>query len=93
MTRVSRKVHDKRLLVLIERYLRAGVMVDTELQPSIEGTPGRTRLAQSVSNLDEAYCEQSNRLVRTRLLGGVGGVPEQSGPLSRSLFCLSDVAA
>ena len=25
-----------------------------------------------------------NRLVRTRMLGGVGGVPEQSGPLSRS---------
>ena len=26
-----------------------------------------------------------NRLVRTRMLGGVGGAPEQSGPLSRSI--------
>jgi len=32
------KVHDKRLLKLIGRYLRAGVMVDGLLQPSAEGT-------------------------------------------------------
>lgn len=38
MVRIARKVHDRRLLKLIGRYLRAGVMVDTELQPSIEGT-------------------------------------------------------
>jgi len=38
MSRVSRKVKDKRLLKLIGRYLRAGVMVDTDLQPSTEGT-------------------------------------------------------
>ena len=38
LARVARKVHDKRLLRLIGRYLRAGVMVDADLQPSIEGT-------------------------------------------------------
>ena len=38
MVRVARKVSDRRLLKLIGRYLRAGVMVDTDLQPSIEGT-------------------------------------------------------
>ena len=29
-----------------------------------------------------------NRLVRTRMLGGVGGCPEQSGPLSRFALIL-----
>jgi len=38
MTRVARKVHDKRLLKLIGRYLRAGVMVEGVIQPSAEGT-------------------------------------------------------
>ena len=37
MSRVSRKVHDKRLLKLIGRYLRAGVMVEGALQPTPEG--------------------------------------------------------
>ena len=39
MSRVSRKVHDKRLLRLIGRYLRAGVMVEGLHQPTEEGTP------------------------------------------------------
>ena len=38
LVRVARKVRDKRLLRLIGRYLRAGVMVGVDLQPSIEGT-------------------------------------------------------
>ena len=38
LARVSRKVHDKRLLKLIGRFLRAGVMVDGHAQPSHEGT-------------------------------------------------------
>jgi RNA-directed DNA polymerase len=38
LSQVARKVHDKRLLKLIGRYLRAGVMVDGLLQPSAEGT-------------------------------------------------------
>ena len=38
VVRVSRKVHDKRLLKLLGRFLRAGIMVDTDFQPSIEST-------------------------------------------------------
>lgn len=39
LVRVARKVHDKRLLKLIGRYLRAGVLlVDGIVQPSPEGT-------------------------------------------------------
>mgnify|MGYP001794068059 CR=1 FL=1 len=39
MSRVSRKVHDRGLLRLIGRYLRAGVMVEGVLQPTSEGAP------------------------------------------------------
>jgi RNA-directed DNA polymerase len=39
MSRVSRKVRDPRLLRLIGRYLRAGVMVEGVLHASEEGTP------------------------------------------------------
>ncbi|MCA9166037.1 MAG: group II intron reverse transcriptase/maturase [Planctomycetales bacterium] len=39
MSRVARKVHDRRLLRLIGNYLRAGVMVEGILQPTEEGTP------------------------------------------------------
>ena len=50
---------------------------------TLDGTLGRTGIAQSIRDLDEAYCKEPNRLVRTRMLGGVGGVPGQPGPLSR----------
>ena len=39
MARVARRVHDKPLLQLIGRYLRAGVMVEGVLQPTDLGTP------------------------------------------------------
>ena len=39
MSRVARKVHDKRVLRLIGAYLRAGVMVDGVKQPTTVGTP------------------------------------------------------
>jgi RNA-directed DNA polymerase len=39
MSRVARKVRDSRLLTLIGRYLRAGVMVEGVLHASDEGTP------------------------------------------------------
>ncbi len=51
MVRVARKVHDPRLLKLIGRYLRAGVMVDTELQPSIEGTMQGGPLSPILANI------------------------------------------
>jgi len=45
MSRVSRKVHDRRMLRLIGSYLRAGVMVEGMLQPTTEGAPGHRRAA------------------------------------------------
>lgn len=51
LTRVARKVHDKRLLTLIGRYLRAGVMVDAQLQPSIEGTMQGGPLSPILANI------------------------------------------
>jgi len=51
MSRVSRKVHDKRLLKLIGRYLRAGVMVDGTCQPSNEGTMQGGPLSPLLSNI------------------------------------------
>jgi RNA-directed DNA polymerase len=51
MVRVARKVHDRRLLKLIGRYLRAGVMVERELQPSIEGTMQGGPLSPLLANI------------------------------------------
>jgi len=51
MVRVARKVSDKRLLGLIGRYLRAGVMVDADLQPSIEGTMQGGPLSPILANI------------------------------------------
>ena len=51
MVRVARKVHDRRLLKLIGRYLRAGVMADTDLQPSIEGTMQGGPLSPILANI------------------------------------------
>ena len=51
MTRVSRKVRDKRVLRLIGRYLRAGVMVDGIKQPSREGTMQGGPLSPLLANI------------------------------------------
>jgi len=51
MSCVSRKVHDKRLLRLIGRYLRAGVMVEGVLQPTPEGSPQGGPLSPLLSNI------------------------------------------
>ena len=51
LVRVARKVRDKRLLRLIGRYLRAGVMVDADLQPSIEGTMQGGPLSPLLANI------------------------------------------
>ena len=51
MVRVSRKVRDKRILRLIGRYLRAGVMVDGNKQPSREGTMQGGPLSPLLANI------------------------------------------
>jgi RNA-directed DNA polymerase len=51
MARVARKVRDKRLLALIGRYLRAGVLIGEELQPSDIGTPQGGPLSPLLANI------------------------------------------
>lgn len=51
MSCVSRKVHDRRLLRLIGRYLRAGVMVEGVMQPTPEGSPQGGPLSPLLSNI------------------------------------------
>jgi len=66
MVRVARKVQDRRVLKLIGRYLRAGVMVDTELHPSIEGTMQGGPLSPLLANilLDDFDKELEHRGLR-----------------------------
>ena len=51
MSRVSRKVCDQRLLKLIGRYLRAGVMVEGVLHASDEGTPQGGPVSPFLANI------------------------------------------
>jgi RNA-directed DNA polymerase len=51
MSRVARKVRDRRLLKLIGRYLRAGAMVEGVLQSSPEGTPQGGPLSPLLANI------------------------------------------
>lgn len=51
MSRLGRKVSDKRLLKLIGRYLRAGVMVEGVLQSGTEGTPQGGPLSPLLANI------------------------------------------
>lgn len=67
LARVSRKVHDRRLLQLIGRYLRAGVlMVDGVVQPSPEGTMQGGPLSPLLANvlLDDFDQELERRGLR-----------------------------
>ena len=66
MSCVSRKVHDRRVLQLIGRYLRAGVMVEGVLQPTDEGAPQGGPLSPMLSNilLDDLDKELERRGLR-----------------------------
>jgi RNA-directed DNA polymerase len=51
MARVARKVKDKRVLLLIRRYLQAGVMEERVTLASLEGTPQGGPLSPMLSNI------------------------------------------
>ncbi len=51
MTRVARKVKDKRVLKLIGRFLRAGAMVGGEFMPTTKGVPQGGPLSPLLANI------------------------------------------
>lgn len=51
MTRIGQTVRDKRMLRLIGRYLRAGVMIDGVVEESEEGTPQGGPLSPLLANI------------------------------------------
>jgi RNA-directed DNA polymerase len=63
MARVARRVHDKRLLRLIRRYLEAGVMEGGLVHASEEGTPQGSPVSPLLSNvmLDDLDWELERR--------------------------------
>jgi RNA-directed DNA polymerase len=69
MARVGRKVRDKRLLALIGRYLRAGVLVGESIQATVIGTPQGGPLSPLLANillddLDKELERRGRRFVR-----------------------------
>jgi RNA-directed DNA polymerase len=63
MSRVSWKVRDKRVLKLIGKYLRAGVVIDGEQHPTWQGVPQGGPLSPLLSNilLHDLDCELEKR--------------------------------
>ena len=51
MVRVAREVKDKRVLKLIGRYLRSGIMVEGVVMERTEGTPQGSPLSPLLANL------------------------------------------
>jgi len=69
MSRVARRVKDKRVLRLIRRYLQAGVMAGGLMSPRVEGTPQGGPLSPLLSNvlldeLDKELERRGHRYVR-----------------------------
>lgn len=69
MARVARKVKDKRVLLLIRRYLQAGIMEGGVASPRTEGTPQGGPLSPLLSNillddLDRELERRGHRFVR-----------------------------
>lgn len=69
MARVARRISDKRLLALTGRYLRAGVLINDEIQPSELGTPQGGPLSPLLANillddLDRELEGRGHRFVR-----------------------------
>lgn len=63
MSRLARRIHDKRVLGLIRRYLQAGMMTGGVTNPRTEGTPQGGPLSPLLSNilLDELDKEMERR--------------------------------
>lgn len=51
MNRIAKKVRDKRLLRLIGSYLRAGVLVNKNVEPTLKGVPQGGPLSPVLSNI------------------------------------------
>ena len=69
MARMKEEVKDKRVLRLVNEYLKAGVMVNGEVKESKEGTPQGGPLSPLLSNivlteLDRKLEERGHRFVR-----------------------------
>jgi RNA-directed DNA polymerase len=69
MHRVSRKIHDKRVLRLIGKYLRAGVVVNGRLQKTPKGVPQGGPLSPLLANillddLDKELEKRGHKFVR-----------------------------
>lgn len=66
MSRVARRVEDKRLLKLVRAFLNSGVMIDGLASPTAEGTPQGGPLSPLLSNLllDELDRELESRGLR-----------------------------
>ena len=51
MSKVKERVTDVRVLKLINRYLKSGAVIDTQWEPSLEGTPQGGPLSPLLANL------------------------------------------
>jgi RNA-directed DNA polymerase len=69
VSRVARTVKDRRVLLLIRRYLQAGIMIGGLVEPRTEGTPQGGPLSPLLSNvmlddLDKELERRGHRFVR-----------------------------
>lgn len=69
MMKIATRVKDKKVLLLIRKYLQAGVMEEGLVKPTVEGTPQGGPLSPLLSNivldeLDRELEERGHRFVR-----------------------------
>lgn len=69
MSRLARRIKDKRILKLIRRFLQAGIMEDGVISPRVEGTPQGSPLSPLLSNIlldewDKELEQRGHRFVR-----------------------------
>lgn len=69
MSRLARRIKDKRILKLIRRFLQAGIMEDGVVSPRVEGTPQGSPLSPLLSNIlldewDQELEQRGHRFVR-----------------------------